>query len=105
MAVPDGCHPDPMYIEWVKPGGVGSGADTHRVLYTYQILKEVFESARFSIDLLEYFDEAGQFHGKEWDAGLGVIHRSRKFDQRKREIKLDYTSIVLDAKKPQGCMP
>ena len=27
IAIPDGFHPDPSYIDYVKPGGTGSGAD------------------------------------------------------------------------------
>ena len=34
FAVPDGHHPDGAYIERVRPGGTGEGADDHKVLYT-----------------------------------------------------------------------
>lgn len=33
IAILDGFHPDPEYIEWVKVGGIGSGAKDHKVLY------------------------------------------------------------------------
>lgn len=39
VAVPDGLHPDPEYIEWVRVGGVGTANRDHKVLYTYQSLK------------------------------------------------------------------
>src|SRR5262249_446073 len=29
VAVPDGLHPDPRYIDYVKPGGTGPGCDDH----------------------------------------------------------------------------
>jgi len=40
IAVPDGCHPDPNYIEHVRPGGTGAGADDHQFLYTYKTITE-----------------------------------------------------------------
>src|SRR5688572_15966016 len=33
IAVPDGFHPEKDYIDWVKVGGLGPGADDHQVLY------------------------------------------------------------------------
>jgi len=98
VAVPDGLHPDPRYIEWVKPGGIGAGAEDHKILYTYKTFKEIFELAGFRVDLLEYF-ENGEFQYKEWDPKDGLIHRSKRFDKRNREGKLNYTSIILDAWK------
>lgn len=99
-AVPDGLHPSSEYRDWVRPGGVGPGADDHQVLYTYRTFAHQFEQAGFSIALLEYFDERGEFHGCDWDERLGMIHRSRRFDERNGDGGLAYTSIVLDASKP-----
>ena len=98
-AVPDGLHPDPKYIEWVKPGGIGLGAEDHRVMYTYKSFKEIFELAGFKVDFLEYFDEKGQFHYKEWDSKDGMIRRSKRFDKRNKDEKLNYTSIIMDVRK------
>ena len=100
VAVPDGLHPNPTYIEWVRPGGIGVAADDHKVLYTYQSFRKVFESAGFKTELLEYFDKEGEFHAREWEPTDGMIHRSKRFDGRNRGKKLAYTSIVLDATKP-----
>lgn len=99
VAVPDGLHPDPKYLEWVRPGAVGDGAKDHKILYTYKTLKEIFELVGFKVDLLEYFDEKGEFHYREWDPNDGMIHRSKRFDERNREGKLNYTSIIIDAWK------
>jgi len=98
VAVPDGYHPDPEYIEWVKVGGGGSG-DDHKVLYDYETLSRLFEGAGFKVELLEYFDENGKFHYREWDASAGKIHRSKRFDERNKNGTLSYTSIILDAYK------
>lgn len=99
VAVPDGFHPDPDYIEYVEPGGVGPGASDHKILYNYRTFNELFESAGFRVDLLEYFDENGQFHYKQWDPIDGMIRRSKRFDKRNSDRKFNYTSIILDARK------
>jgi predicted SAM-dependent methyltransferase len=101
VAVPDGFHPDPSYIEWVRVGGNGPGADDHKVLYTVDTFRDVFSSAGFEVEPLEYFDSAGVFHGTDWDPAGGTIHRSRRFDERNQDGRLAYTSIILDARKPQ----
>jgi predicted SAM-dependent methyltransferase len=99
-AVPDGLHPSSNYREWVRPGGVGAGAHDHRVLYTYRTFSEQFEQAGFDVDLLEFFDENGVFHGTDWDEHLGKVHRSRRFDERNTGGTLAYTSIIVDARRP-----
>lgn len=99
-AVPDGFHPDPAYIEWVRPGGTGAGADDHRLLYNHESFGRLFESAGFQLELLEYFDSSGQFHAVDWDPALGKIDRSQRFDERNKDGRLVYTSVILDARKP-----
>jgi predicted SAM-dependent methyltransferase len=101
IAVPDGFHPDPTYRDWVRPGGASPGqlANDHKVLYTYQTLRDVFESAGFRVELYEYFDEAGKFQYRDWDEKAGTIWRSKRFDKRNTGGKLVFTSIVLDAVK------
>ena len=102
VAVPDGYHPDPHYIEDVKPGGSGAGADDHKVLYNYDTFRKIFSSVGFDVSLLEYFDEHGEFIAKEWSASDGFIERSKRFDSRNASGNLSYTSIILDARKPVG---
>src|SRR5258708_35780542 len=53
IAVPDGLHPDSEYIDYVKPGGTGAGADDHKELFTYLTLTDVLEKAGFQVNLLE----------------------------------------------------
>jgi predicted SAM-dependent methyltransferase len=96
LAVPDGLFPDPEYQEYIKVGGEGGGGEIpggHMVVYTYGLLREVFESAGFKTRLLEYSDESGGFHFEEWDPADGMIHRSKRFDER------GPISIILDATK------
>lgn len=99
IAVPDGLHPDKEYINYVKPGGTGPGADDHKVLYTYATFKQIFEEAGFRVQLLEYFDESGKFVYNEWNREEGFIHRSKRYDERNQGGELKYTSIILDAIK------
>ena len=99
VAVPDGCHPDPKYVEAVRPGGSGVGALDHKVLYNYVSLCDVLVSAGFQVRLYEYFDELGQFHFADWDPADGMIERSKRYDERNVDGSLCYTSIVLDAFK------
>lgn len=100
IAIPDGFHPDPEYIERVKPGGTGDGADDHKVLYNYRLLSEWLKSTGFEIKLLEYFDEDGRFHQQPWSSGDGYINRSAENDSRNAGGKLVYTSLLVDAVKP-----
>ena len=99
VAVPDGYHPDPDYIEHVRPGGSGVGASDHKVLYTYRSFAKIFKDAGFDVNLLEYWDEERTFHYKLWDIGDGRVRRSLRFDPRNTDGQPHYTSIILDARK------
>jgi predicted SAM-dependent methyltransferase len=128
VAVPDGLHPDPTYVDMVKAGknpDAGGGAPNqaptpadqagnaadHKALYTYKTLRDVFQRAGFRVVLYEYFDEAGAFHLEEWNRNGGTIWRSIRFDPRNSAGRLlsvypgsiddylCYSSIVLDAIK------
>jgi predicted SAM-dependent methyltransferase len=109
VAVPDGFHPDPRYIDEVKPGAVAvtaGNAENHSALYTYRSLSRVFEDAGFRVVLCEYFDEQGQFHSADWDRSAGTIWRSRRFDPvpgrpfpSDLHQSLSYSSLMLDAVK------
>lgn len=97
--MPDGYHNKEEYINYVRPGGSGAGADDHKVLYTYKSLTKIFQDAGFHVKLLEYFDENGKFHFTEWNERDGMIHRSVRFDERNCNDELNYTSIIIDAVK------
>jgi predicted SAM-dependent methyltransferase len=99
VAVPDGNHPDKSYIDYVKPGGAGDGADDHKMLYTESTFRKLFEEAGFTVHMLEWFDENGEFHAEHWDKDDGMIWRSKQFDQRNADGKLNYTSLIIDAVK------
>ena len=102
VAVPDGLHPDPDYIDAVRPMGSAEGSDDHKVLYTCDTLNRMLESAGFQTRVLECFDSTGQFVSKDWDSKDGMVRRSARFDTRNRDGVLRYTSIIIDALKPQS---
>jgi predicted SAM-dependent methyltransferase len=99
VAVPDGFHPDAKYIERVIPGGDGPGADDHKVLYNHGTFANIFEKAGFQVSLLEYFNSKGEFNFVDWNPEDGKINRSSRFDARNSNGTLEYTSIILDARK------
>jgi predicted SAM-dependent methyltransferase len=99
IAVPDGYHPDPKYIDAVKPGGSGDGADDHKILYTIDSLTLFLERSGFLVKPLEWFDRHGVFHTNPWIPEDGMITRSLKFDERNVNKPLTYTSLILDAVK------
>lgn len=100
IAVPDGFHPKEEYINYVKPGGSGAGADDHKILYTYRSMTEMLQRAGFTVKLLEFFDEEGNFNANSWDAKDGMVWRSKDHDKRNSNGELNYTSLIVDAVKP-----
>lgn len=100
LAVPDGYHSNPRYIDQVKPGGFGAGSDDHKLLYNYQIMQNMLQEAGFDVKLLEYFDENRQFQYNEWSVELGKVRRSIRFDERNKNGDTVYTSLIADGIKP-----
>jgi len=103
LAVPDANFPDADYQNMVKPGGPGPAdhpAADHKLVYDYRRLADVLESAGFEVDLLEYCDDAGRFHYRQWDQATGPIYRSLMLDHRNRAGKLGFVSLIVDAVKP-----
>jgi len=99
IAVPDGFHSNPKYIEEVKIGGTGYGSDDHKQLFTYQTLGALFEQAGFKAIPVEYWDEKGTFHVGYKDDDKGMIRRSMLHDARNKDGKPNYTSLIMDFTK------
>jgi predicted SAM-dependent methyltransferase len=93
LAVPDGLHPNPAYLDWVRPQGVGPDAEEHKLIYDYRSLGELLRTCGFHVQLLEYFDELGRFHYQEWNPEQGLIRRSRRFDPRNHPYNHSYNQI------------
>nr|WP_221269547.1 hypothetical protein [Deinococcus budaensis] len=103
VAVPDANFPDPEYQRTVQVGGPGPAdhpAADHQIVYDFRLLMDVFGRAGFEVELLEYCDEAGRFHARDWDVGTGPVYRSRRLDHRNRDGRLGFVSLILDARRP-----
>jgi predicted SAM-dependent methyltransferase len=102
-AVPDGYFPNEEYQTCVQVGGPGPAdhpAASHKIVHNYVTLSSMFEAAGFTVHLLEYCDESGEFHYNEWDERKGFIYRSSRFDHRNKDGKLGFISLIIDAVKP-----
>ena len=97
IAVPDGYHPDPRYIDFVRPGGNGPGCDDHDELYTVDVLVAVLQAAGWQATPLEYYDAAGTFHQHDRDPRHGLIVRDKGFTAP-ADPALDYSSLIVDAR-------
>ena len=97
IAVPDGFFPKKEYIEYVKPGGCGPGAEDHKILYNYNNIQKLFDD-KFKIEFLEYFDESGVLKTRDWKVSDGFVSRSVNYDERNIN-KIEYTSLIIDAVK------
>lgn len=107
IAVPDRNFRNEWYQNMVRIGGNGDPshpAFTHKIVYDYRTLSQVFEQAGFTVELLEWCDEEGTFHHRHWEEDDGRIGRSFRFDTRNHDGILGMVSIILDAKKP-GSLP
>ncbi|MBS4193583.1 class I SAM-dependent methyltransferase [Lederbergia citri] len=101
-AVPDGFFPDETYQNVVKVGGPGPKdhpAASHKIVYNYKSLSDMFRTAGFEVKLLEYHDEEGNFHYNQWDEKKGFIFRSKYHDPRNKGDNFVSPSIIVDAIK------
>lgn len=104
LAVPDSLLPDEEYQRGVQVGGPGPAdhpAASHKVVYDYRTLPPVFARAGFAVRLLEWWDEDGVFHVEPWDEREGFIYRSARFDHRNADGEFGFTSLIIDAVKPE----
>ena len=99
IAVPDGFHKDKNYVDMIKPGGYGLGSDDHKVLCNYKMMKKILNDVGYKVELLEYWDETGIFHKNKLTQENGYIQRSSENDSRNTNGELNYTSLIIDAKK------
>jgi len=99
IAVPDGFHKDQIYIEQVKPGGTGNGADDHKHLFNYKSLSEVFVNVGFKANPIEYWNEEKEFYTVYKNDGNGIIRRSFINDKRNSDGSPNYTSLIIDFTK------
>ena len=99
-AVPDGFFRNDWYQNIVQIGGPGPEdhpAASHKIVHNYKTISKMFEEAGFQVELLEYCDEEGEFHYKEWDPEEGYIYRSYRYDHRNSTESLGFVSLIVEA--------
>ncbi len=101
VAVPDGFHPSHEHLGQVPPGS-DIGAARQKALYDHLSFSQMFLDVGFHVRLIEYFDCDGVFHTNHWDVSKGLIKRSLLFDERNVGQPYAYTSLILDAFKPDA---
>ena len=102
IAVPDGFHKNQEYIDKVKPGGTGEGAEDHKHLFNCRSLAGLFEAQNFIAEFVEYWDEDGKFHQGYSNDENGYVLRSFINDSRNSDGIPHYTSLIVDFRKVEN---
>lgn len=76
IAVPDSYHPSKYVYDLIKPNGLDTGSDDHKMMWNYNNLVKLANHVGFKTIKVEYFDGTGRFHYKRLDTTLGYISRS-----------------------------
>ena len=97
IAVPDKNHPNPEYIKFVKPGGLGAGADDHKSFWNFNTLTEIAKKYNFAVKLLEYCTKEKVIKTTNFSNKKGIIKRSLS-KGFKSEIE-NYSSLIVDLEK------
>ena len=93
IAVPDKNHPNPDYIEHVRPGGSGPGCDDHKSFWDYNTFSQLACKIGFKVSQIEFYDESGNLNSSAIDIEKGPIKRSCTIPNQSIH---DYSSLVLD---------
>lgn len=94
IAVPDRNHPNPDYIEYVRPGGSGAGADDHKSFWNYSDFMALAADLGFKCALREYYNDSGELIMSELDSSEGIITRTAR-----KQVScpiMDYSSLIID---------
>ena len=102
IAVPDKNHPNPLYIEYVRPNGSGPGANDHKSFWNLDDFITMSNILGYEVQALEYYDISGTLHHDHGiiDESYGVIRRSAQKRSNNDEIH-DYSSLIVDLKITQ----
>lgn len=96
VAVPDGFCPDQNYIDAVRPGGTGAGAQDHKELYTAEMIAQICARVGVSVNFIEFYDCDGNFTSN-YSEQNGYISRCAKNDWRNKEGEQPvHTSLIFD---------
>jgi predicted SAM-dependent methyltransferase len=96
FAVPDGYHTNPVYIDNVKPNGIGDGCHDHKVLFTIDTVTELAKNFPFKMNVLEYYTKDGELVSKKINTENGFINRTVTSEQKQPGELHNYSSIIID---------
>ena len=100
IAVPDGYHPDPVYLKHVGINGIGDDAADHKQLLNVDTLTRLVENAGLKAFHLEGYDRHGKLVQNSWDASDGYIMRSRANGELSKNNPWGFpdanTSLIVD---------
>ncbi len=101
IAVPDGLNTDQQYINYVKPDGIGPGADDYKVLFNYIQLSDIVHKYQLHSQLVEYWNEEKELISEDTLDKEGYIQRTSKNlgITKSNEFGFLYSSLVIDAIK------
>lgn len=101
IAVPDGYHPDEIYLAHVGIAGIGPDAEDHKQLFNCDSLMVLLGEAGFVPELKEGYTSDGKLVRKFLDPKQGCVNRSRGNKKNMQECSawefIDAnTSLVVD---------
>lgn len=102
IAVPDGYHPDPVYLRHVEINGIGDDALDHRQLLNVDTLSAHLREAGFEPVHLEGYTRDGVLVQKPYDTADGFVRCSRANPKRKNnpwKFPDADTSLIVDGIK------
>jgi len=103
IAVPDGYHPDPVYLLHVGIAGVGADAEDHKQLLNCDLLMKYLSEAGFTPELQEGYRDNGELVQRSMTEENGLVIRSRSNSKAKASrVGWDFvdaqTSLVVDGR-------
>jgi len=97
IAVPDGYHPDPVYLRHVGIAGIGDDAADHKQLLNVDSLSRMMREAGFETVQVEGYGADGRLFAQSWSPQDGYIWRSRQNSPQGSWDFVDAaTSLIVD---------
>lgn len=94
IAVPDKNHPNPDYIDHVKPNGTGAGSDDHKSFWNFDEFNTMCISLGLQCTPMEYYDESRKLTMGDLNETDGVITRTAR--KKRTDHLSDYSSLIID---------
>lgn len=94
LSVPDSNHPNQIYIDHVRPGGSGAGADDHKSFWNIDSISELSKQIGFEVKPIEYCDENGKIITSDPEnIAIPLVRSLSKGFKSKIE---NYSSLIVD---------